>query len=146
MPRKGRPSDAEYVRRGAIHTTLSCKRPNVKLVICRQHELRLFGSDGWNRNDRLPVIVNCGIGSATQEVKVQGTLMPSTAAVLDYSGHRGGRRYEAWLEGVCRNFCRIDAESVVEDQIDWQVGITHVAGVAIAKVGGTSARFLRTRN
>jgi AraC-like DNA-binding protein len=72
--------------------------------------------------------------------------MPPTAALLDYSGQRGGRGYEAWLEGVCRNFCRIDAESEVTDRIDWKVDITQVAGVAFARVGGTSGRFLRTRN
>ena len=72
--------------------------------------------------------------------------MPSTAAVLDYSGQRGGQRYEAWLEGVCRNFGRVDAESARADQIDWKIGITQVSGLAFAKVAGTSGRFLRTRN
>lgn len=77
---------------------------------------------------------------------MEGSLMPSTAAVLDYSGQRGGRRYDAWLEGVCRNFCRIDAESVVADPIDWRVAITQVAGISIARVGGTSGHFMRTRS
>jgi AraC-like DNA-binding protein len=77
---------------------------------------------------------------------VEGTLMPSAAAVLDYSGHRGGRRYEAWLEGVCRSFCRIDAESAAAEPIDWRVAITQVAGISIARVGGTSGHFMRTRS
>ncbi len=77
---------------------------------------------------------------------MEGTLMPSTSAVLDYSGDRGGRRYEAWLEGVCRNFGRVDAEAIGVNRIDWRIGITQVSGLAFAEVGGSSGRFLRTRN
>jgi AraC-like DNA-binding protein len=72
--------------------------------------------------------------------------MPSAAAVLNYSGHRGGRRYDTWLEEVCRNFCRVDAEPEAGDRIDWKIDVTQMASLSFAQVGGTSGKFLRTRS
>jgi AraC-like DNA-binding protein len=72
-------------------------------------------------------------------------MLPATP-VLDYAGFRGERGYDAWLEGVCRSFCRIDAEPTVEDRIDWKINVTRLASLSHAQVGGTSARFSRTRD
>jgi AraC-like DNA-binding protein len=79
-------------------------------------------------------------------VKVEGSTTPPVAAVLNYTGSRGGRHYDNWLEGVCRNFCRVDAEPAEEERIDWKIGVTQMASISFAQVGGSSGRFLRTRN
>ena len=69
-----------------------------------------------------------------------------TRSTLDYAGFRGERRYDSWLEDVCRSFCRMDAQPAVADQIDWKIDVTQVSALSFAQVGGTSGRFLRTRD
>ena len=38
-----------------------------------------------------------------------------TRSRLDYAGFRGERRYDSWLEDVCRSFCRMDAQPAAAD-------------------------------
>jgi len=63
--------------------------------------------------------------------------------------HRGpsrGPNYEAWREGICRGFCRLDVGPAEEDYIDCHNEFTRVHSVAIATPKGGSARFARTRD
>jgi AraC-like DNA-binding protein len=81
-------------------------------------------------------------GSATLEDNAQ---RPS-APVLEYTGLPGGWRYDSWREGVCRSFCRIDAEPGAANEIHWKVEIPQVSSLSLATVGGTSGLFRRTRD
>jgi AraC-like DNA-binding protein len=66
--------------------------------------------------------------------------------VAEYTGAPTGRDYDFWREDVCRNFCRIDAEPSAGGQIFCKIEITQVGSLALARTGGKSGRFLRTRN
>lgn len=62
--------------------------------------------------------------------------------------HRGlakGPAYEAWREGICRGFCRLDVGPTEDDRIDCRNDFTLLHSVAIATPRGGSARFARTR-
>jgi hypothetical protein len=76
----------------------------------------------------------------------EGIIMRPATPEFDYVGSRGERRYEAWLEEVCRSFCRVNAEPADEDLIDWKINITQISSLSFAQVAGTAGRFLRTRD
>lgn len=62
--------------------------------------------------------------------------------------HRGlakGPAYEAWREGICRGFCRLDVGPADDDRIDCHNEFTLLHSVVIATPRGGSARFARTR-
>lgn len=62
--------------------------------------------------------------------------------------HRGlakGPAYEAWREGICRGFCRLDVGPTDDNRIDCHNEFTLLHTVAIATPRGGSARFARTR-
>jgi AraC-like DNA-binding protein len=62
--------------------------------------------------------------------------------------HRGlarGRAYEAWREGICRGFCRLDVGPAGDERIDCDNEFVLLHSVAIATPRGNSARFARTR-
>lgn len=63
--------------------------------------------------------------------------------------HRGparGPAYEAWREGICRGFCRLDVGPAEHDHIDCQNDFALMDCVAMATPKGGSARFARTRD
>jgi AraC-like DNA-binding protein len=63
--------------------------------------------------------------------------------------HRGlakGQAYEAWREGICRGFCRLDVGPAEADYIDCHNEFVLLHSVAIAMPKGSSARFARTRD
>ena len=63
--------------------------------------------------------------------------------------HRGlakGQAYEAWREGICRGFCRLDVGPAEADYIDCHNEFVLLHSVAIAMPRGSSARFARTHN
>ncbi len=66
--------------------------------------------------------------------------------VAEYSGAAAGRDYDYWREGVCRNFCRVDAEPSAGSQIFCKIEITQVGSLALATTSGKSGRFVRTRD
>ena len=72
-------------------------------------------------------------------------LRPSNL-VAEYTGAPAGRDYDFWREDVCRNFCRVDAEPSAGSQIFCKIEIAQVGSLALAKAGGKSGRFLRTRD
>ena len=63
--------------------------------------------------------------------------------------HRGpskGPDFEAWREGICRGFCRLDVGPAEDDYIDCHNEFARVHSVVIATPKGGSVRFARTRN
>jgi AraC-like DNA-binding protein len=66
--------------------------------------------------------------------------------VAEYSGAAAGRDYDFWREGVCRNFCRVDAEPSAGSQIFCKIEIAQVGSLALARTSGKSGRFVRTRD
>jgi AraC-like DNA-binding protein len=63
--------------------------------------------------------------------------------------HRGrsrGTNYEAWREGICRGFCRLDVGPAEDDYIDCHNEFARLQSVVIATPKGGSARFARTRD
>jgi AraC-like DNA-binding protein len=73
------------------------------------------------------------------------TLRPGTL-VAEYAGAPAGHDYESWREDVCRNFCRVDAEPSAGSEIVCKIEIAQVGSLAMAKAGGTSGRFVRSRD
>ena len=63
--------------------------------------------------------------------------------------HRGpskGPDFEAWREGICRGFCRLDVGPAEQDFIDCHNEFAQVNSIAVATPKGGSARFARTRD
>ena len=63
--------------------------------------------------------------------------------------HRGpskGPDFEAWREGICRGFCRLDVGPAEQDYIDCHNEFAQVNSIAVATPKGGSARFARTRD
>lgn len=61
--------------------------------------------------------------------------------------HRGpskGPDFEAWREGICRGFCRLDVGPAEQDYIDCHNEFAQVNSIAVATPKGGSARFART--
>jgi AraC-like DNA-binding protein len=76
--------------------------------------------------------------------------MPETQVPSRFSiFHRGpskGPDFEAWREGICRGFCRLDVGPAEQDYIDCHNEFAQVHSIAIATPKGGSARFARTRD
>ena len=53
---------------------------------------------------------------------------------------------EAWRDGICRGFCRLDVGPSEDDYIDCQNEFTLLHSIAVATPRGVSARFARTRD
>src|SRR2546423_15431588 len=64
---------------------------------------------------------------------------------IAYQGPATGKRYEMWREGICRSFCRLEAEPSESDSIDCRVDFTFMPSLTLAFPTGFSARFSRTR-
>jgi AraC-like DNA-binding protein len=63
--------------------------------------------------------------------------------------HRGpakGPEYEAWREGICRGFCRLDVGPAEDAYIDCHNDFASLHCVSMAIPKGRSARFARTRD
>jgi AraC-like DNA-binding protein len=72
------------------------------------------------------------------------TLPPNRFSIF----HRGlsrGPDYEAWREGICRGFCRLDVGPAEYDYIDCHNEFARLHAIVIATPKGRSARFARTR-
>jgi AraC-like DNA-binding protein len=65
---------------------------------------------------------------------------------IEYQGPANGQPYEMWREGICRSFCRLDAEPFENDRIDCRVDFALVHSLTLATPTGSSARFSRTRD
>jgi AraC-like DNA-binding protein len=65
---------------------------------------------------------------------------------IQYRGQARGRDYEAWREGICRGFCRLDVGPAGDDDIDCGNDFASVHSLALATPRGSSARFARTRD
>jgi AraC-like DNA-binding protein len=63
-----------------------------------------------------------------------------------HQGLAKGPAYEAWREGICRGFCRLDVGPAEDDYIDCHNEFVLLHSVAIATPMGRSARFARTRD
>ena len=76
--------------------------------------------------------------------------MPETQGPNRFSiFHRGlskGPDFEAWREGICRGFCRLDVGPAEQDYIDCHNEFAQVNSIAVATPKGGSARFARTRD
>lgn len=66
--------------------------------------------------------------------------------VAEYTGAPAGRDYDFWREDVCRSFCRVDSEPSAGAEIACKIEITQLGSLALAKAGGKSGKFLRTRD
>ena len=62
-----------------------------------------------------------------------------------HQGRSRGPGYEAWREGICRGFCRLDVGPAEQDYIDCHNEFARIHSVVIATPNGKSARFARTR-
>ena len=65
---------------------------------------------------------------------------------IQYRGVASGRDYEAWREGICRGFCRLDVGPAGDDYIDCGNDFAALHSLALATPQGSSARFARTRD
>ncbi len=72
-------------------------------------------------------------------------LQPSRFSI-QYRGVARGRDYEAWREGICRGFCRLDVGPAGDAYIDCGNDFASVHSLALATPRGSSARFARTRD
>jgi AraC-like DNA-binding protein len=73
------------------------------------------------------------------------TQLPNRFSIF-HQGRSRGTDYEAWREGICRGFCRLDVGPAEEDYIDCHNEFARVDSVVIATPKGRSARFARTRD
>ena len=73
-------------------------------------------------------------------------LTQSKRFAVEYQGPANGQPYEMWREGICRSFCRLDAEPSQDDSIDCRVDFALVHSLTLATPTGSSARFARTRD
>src|ERR1700743_1760833 len=78
-----------------------------------------------------------GVMSATQ---------PQNRFSIFHQGLAKGPAEEAWLEGICRGFCRLDVGPAGYDYIDCHNEFVLLHSIAIATPRGSSARFARTRD
>lgn len=63
-----------------------------------------------------------------------------------YTGAPRGRKYEAWREEFCRDFCQLDVEPSAAAQIECTIEFTQVGTLSFGAARGTSGSFLRTRS
>ena len=73
------------------------------------------------------------------------TQLPNRFSIF-HRGRSKGRNYEAWREGICRGFCRLDVGPAEDDYIDCHNEFARLHSVVIATPKGGSARFARTRD
>jgi len=71
---------------------------------------------------------------------------PPNRFSIFHQGLARGPAYEAWREGICRGFCRLDVGPAEDDYIDCHNEFVLLHSVAIATPVGRSARFARTRD
>ena len=71
---------------------------------------------------------------------------PPRRFAIEYQGPANGQPYEMWREGICRSFCRLDAEPSENDCIDCRVDFALMHSLTLATPTGSSARFARTRD
>jgi AraC-like DNA-binding protein len=71
---------------------------------------------------------------------------PSNRFSISHQGVAKGAAYEAWREGICRGFCRLDVGPADTDYIDCHNEFVLLHSIAIATPQGSSARFARTRD
>lgn len=71
---------------------------------------------------------------------------PTNRLSISHHGLAKGSAYEAWREGICRGFCRLDVGPAQDDYIDCQNEFVLLDSIAIATPQGRSARFARTRD
>jgi AraC-like DNA-binding protein len=71
---------------------------------------------------------------------------PPNRFSIFHQGLARGPAYEAWREGICRGFCRLDVGPADDDYIDCHNEFVLLHSVAIATPRGRSARFARTRD
>ena len=65
---------------------------------------------------------------------------------IRYRGEAKGSDYEAWREGVCRGFCRLDVGPAGNGYIDCGNEFAALHSLSLATPKGSSARFARTRD
>lgn len=75
-----------------------------------------------------------------------GQAQPLNRFSIFHHGLAKGQAYEAWREGICRGFCRLDVGPAEADFIDCHNEFVLLHSVAIAMPRGSSARFARTRD
>src|SRR6202012_4010922 len=74
-----------------------------------------------------------------------GTQPPNRFSIF-HQGLAKGSAYEAWREGICRGFCRLDVGPAGHDYIDCHNEFILLHSLAIAIPSGSSARFARTHD
>jgi AraC-like DNA-binding protein len=79
-------------------------------------------------------------------VQVMGATQPLNRFSIFHQGLAKGPAYEAWREGICRGFCRLDVGPAGYDFIDCHNEFVLLHSIAIATPRGRSARFARTRD
>jgi AraC-like DNA-binding protein len=83
---------------------------------------------------------------AFSETQAMRETQPQNRFSIFHRGPARGPAYEAWREGICRGFCRLDVGPAVDDTIDCHNDIVILHGIAIATPTGSSARFARARD
>ena len=73
------------------------------------------------------------------------TLQPNRFSIR-YRGEAKGSGYEAWREGICRGFCRLDVGPAGDYYIDCGNEFAALHSLSLATPKGSSARFARTRD
>jgi AraC-like DNA-binding protein len=73
------------------------------------------------------------------------TQPPSRFSIF-HQGVAKGSAYEAWREGICRGFCRLDVGPAEDGYIDCHNQFVLLDAIAMATPTGSSARFGRTRD
>jgi AraC-like DNA-binding protein len=71
---------------------------------------------------------------------------PPNRFSIFHHGLAKGPAYEAWREGICRGFCRLDVGPAQDGYIDCHNDFVLLHSLAIATPKGSSARFARTRD
>lgn len=79
-------------------------------------------------------------------VRVMRQAQPPNRLSISHHGLAKGSAYEAWREGICRGFCRLDVGPAQDDYIDCHNEFVLLDAIAIATPQGRSARFARTRD
>ena len=71
--------------------------------------------------------------------------LPNRFSIFHH-GLARGPAYDAWRDGICRGFCRLDVGPADDDRIDCRNEFVLLDQIAIATPSGSSARFARTRD
>ena len=95
---------------------------------------------GQQAIDRASVEIDRAFGARI----MSETQVPNRFSIFHH-GLAKGPAYEAWREGICRGFCRLDVGPTDDNRIDCHNEFTLLHTVAIATPRGGSARFARTR-